>query len=189
MEISPRAYETAPAAFRLGGWACIILLTGGLAKERRQLDKLSQKRERLELLLRYASILVSVASFWIIALFGGYYNADELELIPRLGLAAALSWVVFLHGEAMGMIIMSLMKEKWQREAREEAREQALRESRAELRESQAELRESQDELRESRAELRESREREAQQRETIHELRRRLARPGDDGANGDGGA
>ena len=175
MEISPRAYETAPAAFRLGGWACIILLTGGLAKERRQLDKLSQKRERLELLLRYASILVSVASFWIIALFGGYYNADELELIPRLGLAAALSWVVLLHGEAMGMIIMSLMKEKWQREAREEA----LRESRAELRESQAELRES-------RAELRESREREARQRETIHELRRRLARPGDDGANGD---
>ena len=175
MEISPRAYETAPAAFRLGGWACIILLTGGLAKERRQLDKLSQKRERLELLLRYASILVSVASFWIIALFGSYYNADELELIPRLGFAAALSWVVFLHGEAMGMIIMSLMKEKWQREAREEAREQALRESRAELRESQAELRES--------------REREARQRETIHELRRRLARPGDDGADGDGGA
>ena len=92
----------------------------------RQLDKLSQKRERLELLLRYASILVSVASFWIIALFGGYYNADELELIPRLGFAAGLSWVVLLHGEAMGMIIMSLMKEKWQREAREEA----LRESR-----------------------------------------------------------
>ena len=146
---------------------------------RRQLDKLSQKRERLELLLRYASILVSVASFWIIALFGGYYNADELELIPRLDFAAALSWVVFLHGEAMGMIIMSLMKEKWQREAREEAREQALRESRAELRESRAELRES-------RAELRESREREARQRETIHELRRRLARPGDDGADGD---
>ena len=172
MEISPRAYETAPAAFRLGGWACIILLTGGLAKERRQLDKLSQKRERLELLLRYASVLVSVASFWIIALFGGYYNADELELIPRLDFAAALSWVVFLHGEAMGMIIMSLMKEKWQREAREEAREQALRESRAELRESQAELRES--------------REREARQRETIHELRRRLARRGDDGADGD---
>ena len=91
------------------------------------MDKIQQKRERLELLLRYASVLVSVASFWIIALFGGYYNADELELmIPRLGFAAALSWVVFLHGEAMGMIIMSLMKEKWQREAREEA----LRESR-----------------------------------------------------------
>ena len=140
------------------------------------MDEIQQKRERLELLLRYASILVSVASFWIIALFGGYYNADELELIPRLGFAATLSWVVFLHGEAMGMIIMSLMKEKWQREAREEA----LRESRAALRESQAELRES-------RAELRESREREARQRETIHELRRRLARPGDDGANGDG--
>ena len=159
MEISPRAYETAPAAFRLGGWACIILLTGGLAKERRQLDKLSQKRERLELLLRYASILVSVASFWIIALFGGYYNADELELIPRLDFAAALSWVVFLHGEAMGMIIMSLMKEKWQREAREEAREQALRESR----------------------------EREAQHLATIRELRRRIARLEGEGANGDG--
>ena len=66
------------------------------------------------------------------------------------------------------MIIMWLMKEKWQREAREDA----LRESRAELRES--------------RAELRESREREARQRETIHELRRRLARRGDDGADGD---
>ena len=132
------------------------------------MDEIQRKRERLELLLRYASVLVSVASFWIIALFGGYYNADELELIPRLGFAAALSWVVLLHGEAMGMIIMSLMKEKWQREAREEA----LRESRAELRES--------------RAELRESREREARQRETIHELRRRLARQGDDGADGD---
>ena len=90
------------------------------------MDEIQQKRERLELLLRYASVLVSVASFWIIALFGSYYNADELELIPRLGFAAALSWVVLLHGEAMGMIIMSLMKEKWQREAREDA----LRESR-----------------------------------------------------------
>ena len=153
------------------------------------MDEIQQKRERLELLLRYASVLVSVASFWIIALFGGYYNADELELIPRLGLAAALSWVVLLHGEAMGMIIMSLMKEKWQREAREEALRESraeLRESQDELRESRAELRESQDELRESRAELRESREREAQQRETIHELRRRLARRGDNGADGD---
>ena len=148
-------------------------LDGRLRKGTQAVDKLSQKRERLELLLRYASVLVSVAAFWIIALFGSYYNADELELIPRLGFAAALSWVVFLHGEAMGMIIMSLMKEKWQREAREEAREQALRESRAELLES--------------RAELRESREREARQRETIRELRRRLARRGDNGADGDG--
>ena len=118
------------------------------------MDEIQQKRERLELSLRYASILVSVASFWIIALFGSYYNADELELIPRLGFAAALSWVVLLHGEAMGMIIMSLMKEKWQREAREDA--------------------------------LRESREREARHLETIRELRRRLARRGDNGADGE---
>ena len=122
------------------------------------MDELQQKRERLELLLRYVSVLVSVASFWIIALFGSYYSADELELIPRLGFAAALSWVVLLHGEAMGMIIMSLMKEKWQREAREEAREQALRESW----------------------------EREEQYRETIRELRRRIARLEGDGADGD---
>ena len=90
------------------------------------MDDLKKKRERMELLLRFTSIFVSVASFWIIVLFGSYYNPDELELAARLDFAATMSWIVFLHMEGIGMLIMAMMKEKWRREAREEA----LRESR-----------------------------------------------------------
>ena len=68
------------------------------------------------------------------------------------------------------MIIMWLMKEKWQSEAREEARREVREQA-----------------LRESRAELRESLEREAQHLETIRELRRRIARLEGEGADGDG--
>ena len=89
-------------------------------------DENSRKIERLELIQKYLSILVSIASFWIITLFWNYYNFGNLALVPRLGLAAALSWDVFLHAEAIGMLIMSMIKEKWQadaRDARKEARE------------------------------------------------------------------
>lgn len=89
-------------------------------------DESPRKIERLELLQKYLSVLISIASFWIITLFWNYYNFGNLELVPRLGLAAALSWDVFLHAEAIGMLIMSMIKEKWQadaRDARKEARE------------------------------------------------------------------
>lgn len=89
-------------------------------------DESPRKIERLELLQKYLSVLISIASFWIITIFWNYYNFGNLALVPRLGLAAALSWDVFLHAEAIGMLIMSMIKEKWQadaRDARKEARE------------------------------------------------------------------
>ena len=94
-------------------------------------DESPRKIERLELVQKYLSVLISIASFWIITLFWNYYNFGNLALVPRLGLAAALSWDVFLHAEAIGMLIMSMIKEKWQedaREARREAREAQARE-------------------------------------------------------------
>lgn len=100
-------------------------------------DEISRKIERLELVQKYLSILISIASFWIITLFWNYYNFGNLALVPRLGLAAALSWDVFLHAEAIGMLIMTMMKEKWQAEAqdaRKEAREAQAREAEARLR-------------------------------------------------------
>ena len=60
------------------------------------------------------------------------------------------------------MIIMWLMKEKWQSEAREEARREVREQA------------------------LRESWEREERYLETIRELRRRIARLEGDGADGD---
>ena len=173
-------------------------------------DENSRKIERLELIQKYLSILIAIASFWIITIFWNYYNFGNLELVPRLGLAAALSWVVFLHAEAIGMLIMTMMKEKWQeeaREARKEAREAQAGEAEARLRaqtaEAQAQLNEREAQLRaqtsEAQAQLQareaqlqlreaqvEAREREAQAQETIRELRRRLeaAENGED-ANG----
>ena len=92
----------------------------------------------------------------------GFYNhipRAKLEFVARLGLGAALSWVVFLHVEAIGMIIMSMMREKWQSEARE---------ARMEAREAQA---------------------CEAQAQETIRDLRRQLREARGEGANGEEGA
>ena len=167
----------------------------------------SRKIERLELLQKYLSVLVAIASFWIIAFSWNYYNYNlaDLELVPRLGLAAALSWVAFLHAEAVGMLIMSMMKEKWQTEAqqaREKAQEAQFEAQKAQLRaeawEAQAEAREAQAQALEAQAQLqvqaaqlqtreaelqaretellvREAQEREAQAQETIRDLRRRL--------------
>ena len=78
-----------------------------------------------------------------------------MEILPRLGLGAALSWVVFLHVESIGMIIMTMMKEKWQSEARE------------------------------ARAEAREARAREALAQETIRDLRRQLREARGEDMNG----
>ena len=95
-----------------------------------------------------------------------------MEFVPRLGLGAALSWVVFLHVEATGMIIMTMMREKWRSEGR--AREARL-EARAEAAEALA--REAQALAREAQAKL------EAQ--EVIRELRRQLREARGEGANG----
>ena len=91
--------------------------------------------------------------------FHDHIPRAKLEILPKLGLGAALSWVVFLHVEAVGMIIMSMMKEKWQSEARE------------------------------ARAEAREALAREAQAQETIRDLRRQLREARGEDANGEEGA
>ena len=108
------------------------------------MEEQSGKTENAEFLLKNLSVYISVISFWVFT-FSWNYLFDGLEFVPRLGLGAALSWVVFLHVEAMGMIIMSMMKEKWQSEARE------------------------------ARAEAREARAREALAQEIIRDLRRQL--------------
>ena len=139
--------------------------------------------ERAEDLLKILSIFVAVVSFWVIALSWNYIFLDDLEFVPRLGLGAALSWVVFLHVEATGMIIMSMMREKWRsegqearlyaREARAEAAEARAQVAKAEAREAQAEAREA-----EARLEARES-------EAVIRELRRQLREARGEGANG----
>ena len=165
----------------------------------------SRKIDRLELGQKYVSILIAIGSFWIITLFWNYYNFGNLDLVPRLGLAAALSWDVFLHAEAISMLIMTMMKEKWQSEAqdaRREARESnekaqaavaraQVLEARVQTQEAQAQLqaREAQLQARETQLDVREAQAREAaaqleareaqaqarEAQETIRDLRRRL--------------
>ncbi len=133
-------------------------------------DETSRKIERLELIQKYLSILIAIATFWTIALSWNYYGFGELQLVPRLGLAAALAGIAFLHAEAIGMLIMTMMKEKWQaegrdaREAAQEAKEEA-RQAKAEAQEAQLQAREAQAQLREAQAqaEAREAQAREAQ--------------------------
>ena len=119
------------------------------------MEEQSGKTENAEFLLKNLSVYISVISFWVFT-FSWNYLFDGLEFVPRLGLGAALSWVVFLHVESIGMIIMTMMKEKWQSEAREaraEAREARAREALAEAREARA-----QETIRDLRRQLRESR-------------------------------
>ena len=120
------------------------------------MEEQSGKTEKAEFLLKNLSVYISVISFWVFT-FSWNYLFDGLEFVPRLGLGAALSWVVFLHVEAMGMIIMSMMKEKWQSEARE------------------------------ARAEAREARAREALAQEIIRDLRRQLREARGEDVNGGG--
>ena len=136
----------------------------------------TRKPERAEDLLKILSIFVAMVSFWVIALSWNYVFLDDLEFVPRLGLGAALSWVVFLHVEATGMIIMSMMREKWRSEG-QEARLYA-REARAEAAEARAQVAEAR--AREAQAQL-EARESEA----VIRELRRQLREARGEGANG----
>ena len=144
------------------------------------MEEYQRENNRLALIQRYSSAAISVVSFWAIALYwnwfstlSGYAGLDELGLIPRLGFSAALSWVVFLHAEVIGMIIMSMMKDKWQAEAMMAAVVKAVTESEARA------------EAREARAEAREAR-----SHELILDLMRQLREARGEGANGaEGGA
>ena len=141
------------------------------------MEEYQQENHRLALIQRYSSAAISAVSFWAIALYwnwfstlSGYAGLDELGLIPRLGFSAALSWVVFLHAEVIGMIIMSMMKDKWQAEARAEVMMAAVMKAISES---------------EARAEAREAR-----SHELILDLMRQLREARGEGSNGaEGGA
>ena len=160
-----------------------------------------RKPEWIEELREYFSPIISIISFWAIALFWNWNVVfGELEPVPRLGFGAALSWVVFLHAEVIGMILMSIKRRRLQAEARaqawvdmmkqaraearaelvdeirETARAEARREAQAEAREAQAEAREAQTATREAQAETWEAqakaREAQAEAREAQAEAR-----------------
>ena len=144
------------------------------------MEEYQRENNRLALIQRYSSAAISVVSFWAIALYWNWFSTalrdyvslDELELITRLGFSAALSWVVFLHAEVIGMIIMSMMKDKWQAEAMMAAVVKAVTES-----EARAAARV---EAMEARAEAREAR-----THELILDLMRQLREARGEGANG----
>ena len=150
------------------------------------MEEYQRENARLESLQRYSSAAISVLSFWAITawwiLFSpfprDYVGWDELGLVPGLGFSAALSWVVFLHAEVIGMIIMSMMKDKWQAEARAEARAEVMAKAIAEavaVAVSEA---------------IAAAVAREAAAQETIRDLKRQLREARGEEANGaDGGA
>ena len=146
------------------------------------MEEYQRENNRLALIQRYSSAVISVVSFWAITLYWNWFSTlsdyaglDELGLITRLGFSAALSWVVFLHAEVIGMIIMSMMKDKWQAEARMEAMMVAVAKA---VTEAVAES--------EARAEAREAR-----THELILDLMRQLREARGEGSNGgeEGGA
>ena len=158
----------------------------------------ARKTAKTEVLLKNLSVYISGVSFWIFT-FSWNYFFDGLEFVARLGLGAALSWVVFLHVEAIGMIIMSMMREKLQSEAEARVRAQmraqmeeqmeerivARIEARMEARAAQTARLEAQEALtREAQAQARE-----AQAQETIRDLRRQLRVARGEDANGEEGA
>ena len=168
------------------------------------MEEHARKTESAEFLLRILSACISTLSFWVIA-FSWNYFFEELGFVPRLGLGAALSWVVFLHVESTGMIIMSMMRDKLRADARAEAQEELMREALALTREAlaqtreaqaQAEARESQTlaealealtQAREAQAEAREA-QAQAEAREAqliIRDLQRQLREARGEGANG----
>ena len=147
-------------------------------------------------MLKILSACVSTVSFWVIA-FAWDCLFEDLGFAPRLGLGAALSWVVFLRVESTGMIIMSMMRDKWRSDARAEAQEALTREALALMREAlaltreakarEARAREAQAEAREMLAQAQES-QAQAEAREAqliIRDLRRQLREARGEGANG----
>ena len=151
-----------------------------------------RKPEWTEELREYFSPIISIISFWAIALFWNWNVVfGELEPVPRLGFGAALSWVVFLHAEVMGMILMSIKRRRLQAEARAQAWVDMMKQARAEARaelvdeiresaraEARIEAREAWVEAREARLEAREA-------REIIRDLERQLREARGEGANG----
>ena len=161
------------------------------------MEEYQRENDRLELLQKYSSAAISVLSFWAITawwiLFSpfprDYVGWDELGLVPGLGFSAALSWVVFLHAEVTGMIIMSMMKDKWKAEARAEARAEMMAKA---IAQAVVEAMEAKTEAREAKAEAREAKAvaREAAAQETIRDLKRQLREARGEEANGaEGGA
>ena len=94
------------------------------------------KMSRLELILRFVSNISAVVVFWATVLIFTIWFPHVLGWFERLSLGAALSWAAFVNMEGIGMIIMSLYKEKWQKEAREVGREEGRAEARAEYEET-----------------------------------------------------
>ena len=151
-----------------------------------------RKPEWIEELREYFSPIISIISFWAIALFWNWNVVfGELEPVPRLGFGAALSWVVFLHAEVIGMILMSIKRRRLQAEARAQAWVDMMKQARAEARaelvdeiresaraEARIEAREAWVEAREARVEAREA-------REIIRDLERQLREARGEGANG----
>ena len=117
------------------------------------MEERERKTKLPEALRECFSAIVSLISFWAMAV---YWNVafGELDFVPILGFGAALSWVVFLHAEVIGVIIMSMMIRRLRAEARAEAwaemMTQARAEARAELEKARAEAR---DEVEKARAE------------------------------------
>ena len=146
------------------------------------MEEQERKTEKTEVLLKNLSVYISGVSFWIFT-FSWNYFFDGLEFVARLGLGAALSWVVFLHVEAIGMIIMSMMRERM--EAQMEARIVARLEARA----AQIAAQEARLEAREAQAREAQAQAREAQAQETIRDLRRQLREARGEDANGEEGA
>lgn len=162
------------------------------------MEENKRKTELPGALREYFPASVSIISFWAIAFL---WNAVfwELEPVPRLGLGAALSWVVFLHAEVMGMILMSIMRRRLREEGRREAQTE-VREAQAEAREARADAREAQAraDVREARAEAREAlaqaearaaRLDEREARGIIRDLERQLREARGEGVNGAEGA
>ena len=155
------------------------------------MEEQERKTEKTEVLLKNLSVYISGVSFWIFT-FSWNYFFDGLAIVPRLGLGAALSWVVFLHMEAIGMIIMSMMREKLQSDAEARVRAQmgAQMEAQMEARiVAQIEARMEARAAREAQTEAREALAREAQAQETIRDLRRQLREARGEDANGEEGA
>ena len=89
-----------------------------------RMDKLS----KLELILRFISNISAIVVFWATVLIFTIWFPHVLGWFERLSLGAALSWAAFVNMEGIGMIIMSLYKEKWQKEAHEVGREKGIAE-------------------------------------------------------------
>ena len=78
------------------------------------------------------SAVVAISAFWIIAV---YWNGtiasvaacvgidlEALRFVPRFSFAAATAGITFLHMEVITVILASLMREKWERDAAARAR-------------------------------------------------------------------